>query len=92
MITENNIKRLDNIVSKYAMQDYLRANPNTPAERRKRMRKMLKGESAHNSYSLSLETNQAREMLHLAHKKNITAEEENTIKSYLLKKKMIEDM
>lgn len=56
------------------------------------MRKMLKGESAHNSYSLSPETNQAREMLHLAHKKNITAEEENTIKSYLLKKKMVEDL
>ena len=56
------------------------------------MRKMLKGESAHNPYSLSPETNQAREILHLAHKKNITAEEENTIKSYLLKKKMVENM
>lgn len=27
MITENNVKRLESIVAKYAMQDYKRVNP-----------------------------------------------------------------
>lgn len=74
MITEENIKRLDDLVKKYAFQDFKRANPHM------KMR--------HNPYTLSPLTNEAREMLNLARKENITKEEEEEVKAYLLKKKM----
>ena len=75
MITKENIKRLDNLVKKYAFQDYKRANPHM--------------KTRHNPYTLSPLTNEAREMLRLARKENITKEEEEEVKAYLLKKKMI---
>lgn len=75
MITEKNIERLDNLVKKYAMQDYKRAAPHWARR--------------HRSYTLSPLTNEAREMLQLARKENITKEEEETVKAYLLKKKML---
>lgn len=81
MITENNIKRLDDLIKKYAMQDYLRANPKKKDGR-------LKYKTYH-PYSLSSETNEAREMYALARKKDITKEEEETVKAYLLKHKLI---
>lgn len=80
MITENNIKRLDDLVAKYAMMDYKRANP------KRKIRK--DGTVIHNPYSLSSLTNEAREMLSLARKENLSAEEENTIKAYLLRMKI----
>ena len=75
MITEENIKRLDNLVKKYAFQDYKRSNPHM--------------KTRHNPYTLSPLTNEAREMLRLARKENITKEEEEEVKAYLLKKKML---
>ena len=81
MITENNLKRLDNLVAKYALMDYKRANP------KRRIRK--DGTVKHNPYTLSPLTNEAREMLALARKKDITQEEEEIVKAYLLKQKMI---
>ena len=77
MITQENIERLDNLVKKYAKQDYERANPHPYFGRR------------HNPYTLSPLTNEAREMLQIALKENITKEEEESIKGYLLKKKML---
>lgn len=75
MITKENIKRLDNLVKKYAFQDYKRSNPHM--------------KTRHNPYTLSPLTNEAREMLRLARKENITKEEEEEVKAYLLKKKML---
>lgn len=74
MITEENIKRLNKLIAKYATQDYKRANPKPKFNKR------------HNPYTLSLLTNEAREMLHLACKENIAKEE--IVKGYLLKKKI----
>lgn len=76
MITRNNIERLEKIVAYYAMQDYKRANPNG---------------AKRNPYTLSPLTNEAREMLAIARKTDITTEEENDVKAYLLKQKMIFD-
>lgn len=84
MITKRNIERLENLVEKYAMQDYKRANP--------KPKMYANGKTNHKPYSLSPGTNEAREMLHLARKKNITEDEENSVKTYLLKKRMAEDM
>lgn len=80
MITANNIERLENLVAHYAMQDYLRVNP-----RRKKWSMNRK----HNPYTLSPLTNEAREMLHLARQKDIDKEDEEEVKVYLLRQKMI---
>lgn len=83
MITENNIKRLENLVAKYAMQDYKRANPKPKINR--------DGSIKHSPYTLSPLTNEAREMLQLARKEKITATEEEVVKAYLLKNLFIGD-
>lgn len=80
MITKNNIERLDKLVAKYAMQDFQRVNTTKNGTIRKR----------HVPYSLSPLTNEAREMLILARKEDITKEEEEIVKAYLLKAKMTE--
>ena len=80
MITEKNIETLDSFVAKYAMMDYKRANPKP---------KFRNEMPVHNPYTLSPDTNEAREMLHLARKTDITKEEEESVKAYLLKKKLI---
>ena len=85
MITENNVKRLENIVAHFAMEDYKRANP-----KRKISRKT--GMLIHNPYSLSQQTNEAREMLRISRKENISQDEEETVKAYLLKMKMINNL
>lgn len=78
MITQDNIIRLEQIVAHYAMQDFKRTNPN-----------WRKYGSKRNPYTLSPLTNEAREMLAIARKTNINIEEENSVKAYLLKQKMI---
>ncbi len=83
MITENNIKHLENLVAKYAMKDYKRANPKPKRNR--------DGSIKHNPYTLSPLTNEAREMLQLARKENITTTEEEIVKAYLLKNLFIGD-
>ena len=79
MITKNNIERLNNIVKKYALQDFYRANP--PRKRWNPNRK-------HVPYTLSPMTNEAREMLAIAMKKDISREEEEKVKAYLLRQKI----
>ena len=77
MITAKNIERLEKIVSHYAMQDYKQANP------KRKFRK--DGTVIHNPYSLSDETNEAREILALA----IAGKEEERVKGYLLRKSIL---
>ena len=79
-ITQKNIERLENIVAYYAMQDYKRANP------KPKMRK--DGTVIHNPYSLSPLTNEARAMLAKAR----AGENEEEVKAYLLKHKMLYDL
>ena len=81
MITENNIVRLEKLVSKYAKMDYNRANP-------KGVKLYKDGRTSYKPYSLSPLTNEAREMLQLAQKDDISLEEESIVKSYLLSKKL----
>ena len=70
MITERMIRRLDNLVAKYAYRDCRAANRG----RHKRIQ----------PYTLSESTNEAREMHNLALKReNVTLEEEGQIKLYL---------
>lgn len=83
MITERNIERLDRLVAKYAYEDFRQANPLG----KRRIRK--DGTVKHNPYSLSAKTNEAREMLIMARKKDITKEEEEIVKAYLLKQKLL---
>ena len=78
MITENNVKRLENIVAHFAMEDYKRANP-----KRKISRKT--GMPIHNPYSLSQQTNEAREMLRLSRKENISQDEKKNGQSVSVK-------
>ena len=80
MIRRNKIERRDKIVAYDAMQEYKRANPNWKKYGTKR-----------NPYTLSPLTNEARAMLAIARKTDITTEEENDVKAYLLKQKMIFD-
>ena len=80
MITKSNIERLDNLVKKYAMQDYLRANP---------PRRPCQMNRKNKPYSLSPRTNEAREMLALARNPNIKKCEEEVVKAYLLRMKML---
>ena len=75
MITKNNIKRLENLVTKYALEDY---NPKPKMSRN--------GSIKHNPYTLSPLTNEARKMLQLARRENVSIAEEETIKAYLLRK------
>ena len=81
MITQKNIDRLDDLVGKYALMDYKRANP------KRKIRK--DGTVKHNPYSLSPMTLEALEMLQLARKEELTYSEENAVKAYLLKKKLL---
>lgn len=78
MITKNNIKRLENLVTKYALEDYKKANPKPKMSRN--------GSIKHNPYTLSPLTNEARKMLQLARRENVSIAEEETIKAYLLRK------
>lgn len=52
------------------------------------MRKWANGKCTHNPYSLSENTNEAREVLKLALNENIAREDEEIVKSYLLNKKI----
>ncbi len=72
MITKRTINRLDNLVAKYSFRDWW-------ATIRKR------GHNCH-QYSLSCETNEAREMLILAGKRKITLDEEAQVKVYMAAK------
>lgn len=88
MITAKNIERLEKIVSHYAMQDYKQANP------KRKFRK--DGTIIHHPYSLSDETNEAREILAIA-KRLVGADaiggpQEDRVKAYLLRHKILFDL
>jgi len=80
VITENNIKTLDNLVKKYALLDFFRANP-------KPIKQYKNGKTSYKQYTLSPLTNEAREMLNLARQKKISREDELSVKGYLLMQK-----
>ena len=88
MITQKNVERLEKIVAHYAMQDYKQANP------KRKIRK--DGTVIHNPYSLSDETNEAREILALALQlvgaAALGGPQEDLVKAYLLKHKMLYDL
>lgn len=80
MITQNSIDNLYKISSNLSMKDYRAMNPikkdNTPKYKK------------HRPYSLSDETIKATELLKIASKQEVTREEEEQIKAYLLKIKL----
>jgi hypothetical protein len=80
LITDKNIKHLENLVKKYALLDFFRANP-------KPIRQYRNGQTNYNPYGLSTLTNDAREMLSLA-RNNPDRESEEKIKGYLFIKRM----
>lgn len=85
MITARNIEMLDNMVKKYALMDFFRANP-------KPLKRYRNGETNYVPYSLSPLTNEAREMLKLARQEEISREDEEKVKGYLLLKRMNGEM
>lgn len=84
-ITDGNRKFLSELVAKLAFKDCYQKN-------KENLEKPLRrdGTKPYTPYSLSYETNEAREMLHIAQKFENTPEEAELVKSYILKKKMID--
>ena len=87
MITENNIKELNIIISNLSNKDWYEANKNSARAKKGRYTPSGK-ERKWNSYSLSSNTIEAYDKLNIALKKNITNNEIKEVKSYLLKIKM----
>lgn len=90
MITSTNIENLKTIVSNLAYKDYKNAYQKSD--------RYLKGkytpsgkERKFKGYSLSDETTEANELLQLTTKTNITHDEVESIKGYLLRIKLIRD-
>ena len=76
MITQKNIDNLYRIASNLSLKDYRAANPTSNGKPVYR---------THKPYGLSGETKEATELLKMASKSEVTREEEETIKGYLLK-------
>ena len=74
MITLQNLQNLYNITANLAYKDYRAMNP--------------KGGKKHRPYSLSGETREALELYALARTTDLSREDEERIKAYLLKIKM----
>ena len=88
MITENNIKDLQMICSNLANKDWYNTNKNSARAKFGRFTATGK-ERKWESYSLSADTLEAREMLLLALNKDISKEDIVMVKEYLLKTKML---
>ena len=71
---------LNSIISNYAMKDFNQYNRKKDGTYYKKRR----------PYNLSSETMEAKEILEIALKKNITAEEEEIIKAYLIPYRVFE--
>jgi CBS domain containing-hemolysin-like protein len=71
------MERLHKIVGELAKRDYLQVNTN----------KQGKFYKKHRPYSLSQETIKAKDILNLLYKPEITKEDEEQIKGYLLKQR-----
>lgn len=84
-ITDGNRTFLSELVAKLAFKDYYQAN-------KENLEKPLRkdGTKPYTSYSLSAETNEAREMLHIAQKLENTTEEIEMVKAYILKQKLLD--
>lgn len=82
-ITDGNRKFLSELVAKLALKDYYQTN-------KENLEKPLRkdGTRPYTPYSLSAETNEAREMLHIAQKLENTPEEVELVKSYILNIKL----
>jgi hypothetical protein len=77
------IKDLNDIISKYALQDYLKVNYKNGKKKSKK----------HIPYSLSDNTTEARDILKLIYgkkKEDISTEDEEIVKGYLLKYKLLD--
>jgi len=80
-ITEENKRFLYDLVSQLALKDYRQANPNP---------KMYKnGKTNHKPYSLSIETQNAQEMYTIACQSKHTPEQIETVKAFILRKKLL---
>lgn len=82
-ITDGNRKFLSELVARLAFRDFYQANKENID---KQLRK--DGTKPYTPYSLSEETNEAREMLHIAQKLENTQEEVELVKSYILNIKL----
>lgn len=82
-ITDGNRKFLSELAAKLAFKDYYHTN-------KENLEKPLRkdGTRPYTPYSLSAETNEAREMLHIAQKLENTTEEIEMVKAYILKQKL----
>lgn len=83
-ITDGNRNFLSELVSRLAFKDFYQANKENY---NKPFRK--DGTKTYTPYSLSDETNEAREMLRIAYKLENTPEEVEAVKSYILKAKIL---
>lgn len=84
-ITDGNRKFLSELVARLAFRDFYQANKeNTEKPSRRK-----DGTKQYKPYSLSEETNEAREMLKIANKLENTQEEVEIVKAYILKAKII---
>ncbi|WP_368900809.1 hypothetical protein [Oceanobacillus oncorhynchi] len=73
-VKESLIRKVHIVVGELANKDYLKANTNKQGRLYKK----------HVPYSLSQETEQAKEILDLLYKNEVTKEDEERIKGYLL--------
>lgn len=83
-ITDGNRNFLSELVARLAFEDFYQANKEND---KKPFRK--DGTKPYTPYSLSDETNEAIEMLHIAQKLENTPEEVEIVKSYILKARLI---
>jgi hypothetical protein len=81
MITQGNIDNLYKITANLAKRDYLITNP--------KRRVSKQGYVIHNRYSLSDETLEAYDFYNLSIRDDISREDEERIKAYLLKVKTV---
>lgn len=82
-ITDGNRNFLSELAARLAFRDFYQANKEN---NKKPFRK--DGTKPYTPYSLSDETNEAREMLHIAQKLENTPEEVEAVKAYILKAKL----
>ena len=84
-ITDGNRKFLSELVARLAFRDFYQANKENIDKTSRRK----DGTKPYTPYSLSEETNEAREMLHIAQKLENTPEEVEIVKAYIIKAKLL---
>ena len=86
-ITDGNMKFLSELVARLAFKDFYQANK----ENIEKPSRRKYGTKQYKPYSISNETNEAREMLKIANKLENTPEEVESVKAYILKAKILLD-